>query len=101
MEADIPTTPSSRGLSIPHHEALKCPLFFDPRGPPAHSNHNALMAMEKKALRFAKEGFTRIEHISSANQSSLLTQQQFSALLPQGSRLLGYAGVVDYLPPAV
>ena len=30
----------------------------------------------------------------------MLTQQQFSALLPQGLRLLGYAGMVDNLPPA-
>ena len=73
MEASIPTTPSSRGVPLPHHEALKCPLFFDPRGPPAHSNYNARLAMEKKALAFARAGFSRIEHISSDQRTPLST----------------------------
>ena len=99
MEASIPTTPSSRGVPLPHHEALKCPLFFDPRGPPAHSNYNARLAMERKALCYARAGFTRVEHITS-DQRTLFSQQQFYASVPAGHTLLGYAGLVDNIPAA-
>ena len=99
MEAHIPTTPSPRGSPMPHHEALKCPLFFDPSGPPAPSNYNARLALEKKALCFARAGFSRLEHLTN-DQRSLLSEQAFLASAPAGSALVGYAGIVDRIPLA-
>ena len=72
MKVDVPQEASLKvSPALPYHEAIKCPLFFDPRGPCAPNHASARIAREKLALKFARAGFYRIEHLLSPDGRSV------------------------------
>ena len=102
MIVDTPREPSlCASPPLPYHEAVKCPLFFDPRGPSAPPHASAKAAREKLALTYARAGFYRVEHILGPDGRSFLTQRQFTAAQPLRPGLAGYTRLLETLPAPV
>ena len=99
MIIESPMQPSLEAIPAwPYHVAVATPLFFDPYAPlGAGEAWNTRIAKEKRALAFARQGFTNCGHI--ARDGSFISQSQFSQLQTNdSSKLTGIAEVIRQIP---